>query len=146
MPLIGITFDFVLMTFSLMVIGAEAAIPSPPSIIKQPPQEKYYGILPFTLRCEATGDPEPTYTWKKDGLDFKGAEYHMQINQQNGRGDLVFIKPKGNDEGFYQCFVENIHGTAISNGVFLRPLDLDSVPQPEPQVVTVEEGQLLTLD
>lgn len=53
------------------------------------------------------GNPEPTYTWKKNGMDFSYVAYDKRITQQPRRGSLVFTKPQAMDEGLYQCFAEN---------------------------------------
>ncbi|UYV67407.1 CHL1 [Cordylochernes scorpioides] len=129
-------------------------VPFPPTIIKQPPYEQLYQVAqtadepdkPFTLECEAQGNPEPTYHWTKNGNQFDYVSYDKRITQQPRRGTLVFTKPDDVDEGLYQCFAENAHGTSVSNAVFLRKSELNSFPDAEAKDMTVQEGEPLTLD
>lgn len=120
----------------LLVQPIHSIVPSPPTILKQPPHEQLYQISqgsdepekPFMLECEAQGSPEPKYRWIKNGLEFDYVAYDKRISQQPRRGTLVFTKPDHVDEGLYQCFAENIHGTSVSNAVFLRKSELNSFP------------------
>ncbi|RWS30544.1 neuronal cell adhesion molecule-like protein [Leptotrombidium deliense] len=129
-------------------------VPRPPSIEKQPGYEQLYQVSqstdeadkPFTLDCEASGNPEPKFTWIKNGLPFDYVAYDKRISQQPKRGTLVFTKPDAVDEGLYQCFADNIHGTAVSNAVFLRKSELNSFVDEAPEEKYVVEGDPLTLD
>ncbi|XP_054168536.1 neuroglian-like isoform X2 [Oppia nitens] len=130
-------------------------VQSPPSMIKQPmlPEQLFQVAQssdeverPFALECEAKGDPEPTYRWIKNGLEFNYVAYDKRINQQPRRGTLVFTKPDGVDEGLYQCFAENKHGVSVSNSVFLRKSELNSFADEDFKEVFVNEGDHITLD
>ncbi|XP_064485418.1 neuroglian-like [Ornithodoros turicata] len=107
---------------------AVAVVPSPPTMIKQPKQEQLYQVSqsqdepdkPFALECEAQGNPEPTYQWTKNNKEFDHVSYDNRISQQPHRGTLLFNKPDDVDEGLYQCRATNVHGTSVSNAVFLR--------------------------
>ncbi|XP_067118775.1 LOW QUALITY PROTEIN: neuroglian-like [Centruroides vittatus] len=137
----------------LHVTSVIAAVQYPPTMIKQPPYEQLYQVVqnqderdkPFTLECEADGNPEPVYRWNKNGLEFDYVSYDKRISQQPRRGTLCITKPENIDEGLYQCFAENIHGTSVSNSVFLRKSELNSFPDTERKVQEVKEGQPLTL-
>ena len=147
------TYTIIITLIISLVKGAQC-VQSPPSIIKEPPNEQLYQVAqstdeadrPFMLECEAKGDPEPTYTWIKNGLEFNYVAYDKRINQQPRRGTLVFTKPDSVDEGLYQCFAENKHGTAVSNAVFLRKSELNSFADEEVKDVYVNEGEPLTID
>ena len=124
-------------------------------MVKQPPHEQLYQISqgadepekPFMLECEASGKPEPKYRWIKNGLEFDYVAYDKRISQQPRRGTLVFTKPDHVDEGLYQCFAENVHGTSVSNAVFLRKSELNSFPDQDlPEVISVNEGEPYTID
>src|SRR5207249_1701422 len=95
---------------------------------------------------EAQGNPEPKYRWIKNGLEFDYVAYDKRISQQPRRGTLVFTKPDHVDEGLYQCFAENVHGTSLSNAVFLRKSELNSFPDEEPNEIFVAEGDPLTIE
>lgn len=145
----------VLITLLTLVSLTCAAVPSPPTMVKQPPiHEQLYQVSetsdeqdkPFILECEAKGNPEPIYSWIKNGEEFDYVAYDRRISQQPRRGTLVFTKPDDVDEGLYQCFATNIHGTSMSNAVFLRKSELNSFPDEHPQEMHVMEGSPLTLD
>jgi hypothetical protein len=146
-------FIFKLKIIILLVCGVYC-VQSPPTIIKQPPYEQLYQVAqstdetdrPFMLDCEAKGDPEPTYRWHKNGLEFNYVAYDKRINQQPRRGTLVFTKPDSVDEGLYQCFADNKHGTAVSNAVFLRKSELNSFPDEDVEEKLVSEGDPLTIE
>ena len=38
----------------------------------------------------------------------------------NRAGTLIFNNPRVDDQGYYQCHVKNIFGTALSNRVHVR--------------------------
>ena len=143
----------VLFIFGFFIIQTEC-VQSPPTMIKQPPKEQLYQVAissdevdrPFTLECEARGDPEPTYRWIKNGLEFNYVAYDKRINQQPRRGTLTFTKPDHVDEGLYQCFAENKHGISVSNAVFLRKSELNSFPDEDIIEKEAKEGEPLTLD
>lgn len=128
--------------------------PEPPTITKQPdhlqlfqvPTTSDETIRPFTLECEANGSPAPTYYWLKNGHKFDPVAYDKRISQTSKRGSLTFTQPESVDEGLYQCFATNIHGTALSNAVFLRKSELASFSNEDPQRLTVYEGQPLSID
>ncbi|XP_023242973.1 neuroglian-like [Centruroides sculpturatus] len=125
----------------------------PPTMMKQPPHEQLYQVVqneeeydkPFVLDCEADGNPEPVYRWNKNGLEFDYVSYDKRISQQPQRGTLVFTKPEDIDEGLYQCFAENSHGTSVSNSVFLRRYELNSFPDTGIIEKKVLEGAPLSL-
>ena len=72
--------------------------------------------------------------------------YDKRINQQPRRGTLVFTKPDSVDEGLYQCFADNKHGTSVSNAVFLRKSELNSFADEEVKEQYVNEGEPLTIN
>uniref|UniRef100_T1J165 Neuroglian n=1 Tax=Strigamia maritima TaxID=126957 RepID=T1J165_STRMM len=129
-------------------------VPSPPTISKHPilPPSDYllFQIAvnqdekekPFALECEANGEPMPTYKWTKDGQPFQWQAYDSRIIQQIDRGTLVMMNLTDEDEGYYQCLAENEHGTALSNGVFVRKSEFNLFPDDKTQIKT--EGEPLT--
>ncbi|XP_017465423.1 PREDICTED: neuroglian-like [Rhagoletis zephyria] len=139
----------------LLACGTIGALQSPPTMIKQPPHEQLFEVFqnsdteqaerPFVLECEAKGNPEPTYTWKKNGMDFSYVAYDKRITQQPRRGSLVFTKPQAMDEGLYQCFAENKHGRSVSNAVFLKKAELNAFSNDEIDNVHAVEGEPLTI-
>ncbi|KAG1714169.1 Neuroglian [Nymphon striatum] len=151
MPLI---VGCILISISLKCISAQiSTVPTPPYFTKQPKHELLFQVSaqadekdkPFVLECEAKGQPPPKYTWYKNGLVFQSDVYDKRINRQADRGTLVFISPAKNDEGLYQCNATNIHGTAMSNAVYVRKSELNSFPDGQPSSIAVEEGEPYTL-
>lgn len=146
-----------LLPIALFLIGCNnvRALQSPPTMLKQPPHEQLFEVFqssdseqterPFVLECEAKGNPEPTYTWKKNGVDFSYVAYDKRITQQPRRGSLVFTKPQAVDEGLYQCFASNKHGVSVSNAVFLKKAELNAFSNDEIEDIYAIEGELLTI-
>lgn len=141
-----------------MLVGTISTVhclQSPPTMIKQPPHEKLFEVFqgsdadqverPFVLECEAKGNPEPTYVWKKNGIEFSYVAYDKRITQQPRRGSLVFTKPQAMDEGLYQCFASNKHGTSVSNAVFLKKAELNSFSSNEISTLYATEGEPYTI-
>lgn len=149
---VSVTLVFVAL---LGVFHPARCLQAPPTMIKQPPHEQLFEVFqssdadqaerPFVLECEAKGDPEPVYTWKKNGIDFNYVAYDKRITQQPRRGSLVFTKPQSIDEGLYQCFAENKHGVSVSNAVFLKKAELNAFANDEINEVHAVEGDPLTI-
>ncbi|UXI20068.1 DNA repair protein [Sarcoptes scabiei] len=145
------SWTITLLISAILVNGLQ----SPPTMIKQPPHEKLFEVFqgsdaeqaerPFVLECEAKGDPEPVYSWKKNGIEFSYVAYDKRITQQPRRGSLVFTKPQPIDEGLYQCFAENKHGRSVSNAVFLKRAELNSFSNNEIITVHATEGEPYTI-
>lgn len=132
-----------------------ANITSPPSMFKQPNHEQLFKVAqalgeetdqPFTLECEASGVPEPSYWWTKNGVRFDYVAYDRRMSQKPKLGTLVFSKPENVDEGLYQCFAENDFGISVSNSVFLRRSELSSFPEEKTREFVVEEGDPYTFE
>lgn len=60
------------------------------------------------------------YRWTKSGEAFDYEAEEGRISRQAQKGTLYVNNPLNSDEGIYQCFAENIHGTSVSNTVNLR--------------------------
>ena len=68
----------------------------------------------ITLRCIATGQPEPLYEWMRDG----------RVVQSRNRltvhaGSLTITSVSLHDTGRYDCVAENVVGRA-SKSIFLQ--------------------------
>ncbi|KAM3869490.1 neuregulin 2a [Diretmus argenteus] len=69
----------------------------------------------LTVKCEATGNPPPTYKWFKDGNELKKSkEIKIKNSQKNSR--VQISKAKLEDSGNYTCVVENSLGKDNSTG------------------------------
>lgn len=137
----------------LAVTAAAGDVSFPPALVKQPAREQLFRVshsaddpeTPFLLECEATGDPEPTYQWTKNGEKFDHASHGDHISQMPRRGTLVFTAPEGADEGLYQCHATNRLGTAVSDAVSVHKAELGKFPENSPKRVSVREGDPLSL-
>ncbi|XP_037921152.1 neuroglian isoform X2 [Hermetia illucens] len=123
---------------------------SPPHITKQPPtDEMLFKVAqltkesdsPFTIECEAEGQPDPSYRWIKNGKRFDWQAYDNRMSQQPGRGTLLISYPKDEDMGQYQCFAENEFGIATSNSVFVRKAELNNFKDEATRTVEANEGE-----
>ncbi|XP_039085354.1 hemicentin-2 [Hyaena hyaena] len=61
------------------------------------------------LPCSASGSPEPTITWEKDGQPVSGAEGKFTLQPS---GELLVKNLEGQDAGTYTCVAENTVGRA----------------------------------
>uniref|UniRef100_A0A0N5AA85 Ig-like domain-containing protein n=1 Tax=Syphacia muris TaxID=451379 RepID=A0A0N5AA85_9BILA len=72
------------------------------------------------LRCEATGNPPPEYTWYRNGtvLDIKAFNGNIQVLPK--KGSIRFLKVQISDAGNYQCVAKNRYGVALSETILLN--------------------------
>ncbi|KRX49813.1 Neuroglian, partial [Trichinella murrelli] len=99
----------------------------------------------FSLKCEATGDPE-RFMWFKNGKSFV-VDGHRVIWQRAGQsGSITFLHPQVDDQGYYQCSVSNIYGVAMSHIFEVKTGVLNYFDRRPVKDVIVEEGQPLTLE
>ncbi|GCB62615.1 hypothetical protein scyTo_0009555 [Scyliorhinus torazame] len=67
----------------------------------------------LSLKCEAVGNPRPTYKWFKDGREIKkNKEIRIKTGKKNSR--LQINKLKVEDAGEYTCEAENALGKDTS--------------------------------
>ncbi|XP_036370266.1 hemicentin-1-like isoform X2 [Octopus sinensis] len=117
----------------------------PVMLINPPTQVLFKEFQTAVLPCKASGEPQPTYTWKKDKQDFNVAGRRDHILTAPNEGTLVFKRPKKKDAGTYQCFANNSYGVAMSGIVELRHAFLQPYIDQEPETITVLPGASLVL-
>ena len=69
---------------------------------------------PFSIQCTATGTPQPSITWTKDGLPLEDTEDEtLRIVQiDGGRTSSVEVTVGRSDfNGVYECMAVNAAGT-----------------------------------
>ena len=74
---------------------------------------------PATLRCEASGSPEPEIRWIKDGVEVRTAPSDPSSHRVLlPSGALFFLKAvhskKEDDRGTYWCVAANVDGEVVS--------------------------------
>ncbi|KAG9269919.1 neural cell adhesion molecule L1.1-like [Astyanax mexicanus] len=125
----------------LLLQGAQAAIHIPKDF-KQPPvityQTRSYTAFyqdDVSLRCEASGNPAPTYRWVKDGTLYV-EESSITANETD---DLKSY------QGKYRCYVSNELGTAMSDEIELITDSTPILPKEKRVRKTVHEGDSVVL-
>nr|XP_043897825.1 neuregulin 2a isoform X2 [Solea senegalensis] len=82
----------------------------------------------LTVKCEATGNPLPTYRWFKDGNELKkNKKVKIKNSQKNSR--VQISKAKLEDSGNYTCVVENPLGKDNSTGT-VNVQSITTTPSP----------------
>ncbi|CAI4221844.1 unnamed protein product [Auanema sp. JU1783] len=131
-------------------------IQTPPVFVHQPNERKLYfkiesqtdnenvdasaNLLSLTIRCNAIGNPRPTYSWYKNGKPLPLSMYEGKIAQRPGEGTLDFSKLEESDVGEYKCMASNDNGTAVSDVTQLELAWIRSFPQQDVEVVKIELG------
>ncbi|KAG7516825.1 roundabout-like 2-like [Solea senegalensis] len=73
----------------------------PPPIIRQGPSNQTQALGGVTLlRCQASGDPEPTVSWRKNGASLLGKDPRFSLLDH---GSLQIQNTRLSDSGLYTC-------------------------------------------
>ncbi|XP_066527195.1 neural cell adhesion molecule L1-like [Hoplias malabaricus] len=114
--------------------------------LKQPPvitfqTESYTVFYPFEvmLKCEAMGNPAPSYRWVKDGEIFREESFSSDPITANEDEDLKSYLGK------YRCYASNELGTAMSDVIELITEPLPSLPREKRVRKNVKEGETVVL-
>ncbi|XP_028977002.1 roundabout homolog 2 isoform X7 [Esox lucius] len=87
---------------------ADASKDRPPPIIRQGPSNQTQAVGTVALlRCQASGDPEPTVTWLKDGVSLLGKDPRMTLLEP---GSLQIMSTRLSDSGLYTCVATSSTG------------------------------------
>ncbi|XP_077402728.1 roundabout homolog 2-like [Vanacampus margaritifer] len=87
---------------------ADALKDRPPPIIRQGPYNQTQAIGSVTiLRCQASGDPQPTITWRKNGIGLLGKDTRFSLLEH---GSLQIQSAKLSDTGLYTCVATSSSG------------------------------------
>ncbi|CAH1772788.1 unnamed protein product, partial [Owenia fusiformis] len=78
----------------------------PPQFTRIPSNTQIHALTHLLLECAASGDPQPTIRWKKDGLLVP--QNRRVITSQSG--DLTIFNITTDDGGTYECEAENSGG------------------------------------
>ncbi|NWY53650.1 NCHL1 protein, partial [Chionis minor] len=100
----------------------------------------------FTIKCEARGNPQPTFNWTKDGKPFDLLS-DPRIVASNNSGTFV-IQNRGiitNFQGKYRCYASNVLGTAMSEEIELIVPSVPKFPKEKIEPLDVEHGDSVIL-
>uniref|UniRef100_A0A673J5K0 Neural cell adhesion molecule L1-like protein n=1 Tax=Sinocyclocheilus rhinocerous TaxID=307959 RepID=A0A673J5K0_9TELE len=101
----------------------------------------------FLFKCEAKGNPRPTYRWTKDGMDFDlHKDSHLIIEESSGTFLIPNTKEKTKYQGKYRCYASNKLGTAISEESELIVPMVPKFPKEKTEPVVVTEGDSVVLE
>ncbi|XP_054880159.1 neural cell adhesion molecule L1-like protein isoform X3 [Poeciliopsis prolifica] len=96
----------------------------------------------FPMTCEAKGNPEPKFQWKKNGEDFDPYLDPRLMKEENSG---TFVIPNNGNlteyQGTYRCYASNKLGTAISKEIEFIVPNVPKFPNEKLDPVEVEEGQ-----
>ncbi|XP_067302752.1 cell adhesion molecule L1-like a isoform X3 [Pseudorasbora parva] len=99
------------------------------------------------FKCEAKGNPRPTYHWTKDGKDFDPHKDPRIIKEANSG---TFVIPNNKDkvkyQGKYRCYASNKLGTAISEEAEFTVPMVPKFPKEKTEPVVVTEGESVVLE
>ncbi|XP_065406874.1 neural cell adhesion molecule L1-like protein isoform X8 [Chrysemys picta bellii] len=101
-------------------------VEEPPQWIKKPTSDVYSIESTALLLCEATGKPEPTIKWKRNGMPIDKRTYRGRVSA----GEISITNLQLQDSAVYQCEATNKHGTILAtanvNVLNIAPLVLTS--------------------
>ncbi|KAM4726792.1 LOW QUALITY PROTEIN: roundabout homolog 2-like [Anableps anableps] len=87
---------------------ADASKGRPPPIIRQGPSNQTQALGGVSvLRCQASGDPEPTVTWRKNGVNLLGQDPRFSLLEH---GSLQIQNTRLSDFGLYTCVATSSSG------------------------------------
>uniref|UniRef100_A0AAQ6A5A1 Roundabout, axon guidance receptor, homolog 2 (Drosophila) n=1 Tax=Amphiprion ocellaris TaxID=80972 RepID=A0AAQ6A5A1_AMPOC len=87
---------------------ADALKDRPPPIIRQGPSNQTQALGGVSLlRCLASGDPEPTVTWRKNGVNLLGKDPRFSLLEH---GSLQIQSTRLSDSGLYTCVATSSSG------------------------------------
>uniref|UniRef100_A0A674N2K0 Roundabout guidance receptor 2 n=1 Tax=Takifugu rubripes TaxID=31033 RepID=A0A674N2K0_TAKRU len=87
---------------------ADALKDRPPPIIRQGPSNQTQAVGGVALfRCQASGDPEPSVTWRKNGVSLLGKDPRFSLQEH---GSLQIQNTRLSDVGLYTCVATSSSG------------------------------------
>ncbi|XP_050067713.1 protein sax-3-like [Anopheles maculipalpis] len=129
---------------------AQLIVNSPPTFLIKPQDQKtaLNGVASF--KCTASGNPQPSVFWTKEGsqtLMFPNNTYdNMQVSVQ---GTLQIRGVQKDDDGYYICSALSVAGSTTSRAYLQVLTSQDSNPPPILQIVpanqTLPRGTVATL-
>ncbi|XP_042195495.1 neural cell adhesion molecule L1-like protein isoform X2 [Callorhinchus milii] len=127
---------------------AHEKIEQPPTITEQSPKMHIvYRIDDYSIKCEARGNPPPTFHWTKDGKDYDPSK-DPRVDTTSNSGTFIIKASNGNVKSFqgkYRCYASNSRGTAISEEIEFITAPIPRFPKETIAPIQVEEGMSVVL-
>ncbi|XP_044024464.1 neural cell adhesion molecule L1-like protein isoform X4 [Siniperca chuatsi] len=87
-------------------------VEEPPEWVSEPESQLSMIGSDVLIRCSASGTPQPTITWRVNGVPLREAP---AANRKVLDDTIVLHNAKASDSAVYQCEASNRHGTLLSN-------------------------------
>ncbi|KAG8226079.1 hypothetical protein J437_LFUL006386, partial [Ladona fulva] len=102
----------------------------------------------YSFHCQATGSPEPTIRWVKDGIELPLKSFDGSYFITDGGFKLDILAERGNTDGFYTCIAENEAGKVEKSfkvKVFVPPAHANFHVQKKPASLNVKAGDSIKI-
>ncbi|XP_063458783.1 neural cell adhesion molecule L1-like protein isoform X4 [Pan paniscus] len=140
-----VSLIFFLLKFS-KAIEIPSSVQQAPTIIKQ---SKVQVAFPFDeyfqIECEAKGNPEPTFSWTKDGNPFYFTDHRIMTSNNSGTFRIPNEGHISHFQGKYRCFASNKLGIAMSEEIEFIVPSVPKFPKEKIDPLEVEEGDPIVL-
>ncbi|KAM7389394.1 hypothetical protein PAMP_023375 [Pampus punctatissimus] len=81
------------------------------------------------LKCEASGNPSPSFRWYKDGHELqKGRDLKIKTNKKNSKVQISCVRVE--DSGNYTCVAENSLGQENVTSIISVQILTTTTPSP----------------
>lgn len=117
-----------------------------PTITKQPKDQVAFPFDEyFQIECEAKGNPEPTFTWTRDGKAFDLSDPRIILSNGSGTFRIPNEGHVAHFQGKYRCFASNTLGVAMSEEIEFIVPNVPKFPKEQLEPLEVEEGDPIVL-
>uniref|UniRef100_G1P6E9 Ig-like domain-containing protein n=1 Tax=Myotis lucifugus TaxID=59463 RepID=G1P6E9_MYOLU len=122
------------------------SVPQVPTITKQSKEQVAFPFDEyFQIECEAKGNPEPRFTWTKDGKPFDLSDPRVIASNNSGTFRIPNEGQIAHFQGKYRCFASNKLGVAMSEEIEFIVPNVPKFPKEKIEPLEVEEGDPLVL-
>ena len=118
-----------------LTVNAAPPTTTAPTITTQPTSQTATAGTSVTFTGAASGNPAPTYQWRKDGSDISGAT----------SSSFTIASVASSDAGTYTLVATNSAGSATSNGATLTVSAASPPPSVAPAITTQPTSQTATV-
>ncbi|KAM8930742.1 neural cell adhesion molecule L1-like protein [Pelodytes ibericus] len=100
----------------------------------------------FTMKCEATGNPAPVYTWTKNGQQYDPSnDVNVKTTEHSGTFIILPNENISHYDGTYRCYASNQLGTVVSEETKFIVPGVPKFPNEVIPPVVAEEGDSVVL-